>query len=99
LPFPEALSYSWQELWTVVQWQDPYTEVWHDVEGWQGTLDGVTDGLGKKTWWVASRDLDTGPFRWRVYRSEGGTLLATSEPFNLPGAVGAAVTVEVALTP
>jgi hypothetical protein len=59
----------------------------------------VKDKVGKKTWWVAGRDLGTGPFRWRVYRSEGGSLLATSEPFDLPGAVGATVTVEVVLAP
>jgi len=75
---------------------------WHDVEGWQGTLDSVATGeggtvMGKKVWWVAERDLGTGPFRWVVTRDEGGRLLGTSEPFDLPGAVGATVTVEVSL--
>ena len=83
----------------MVQWQDPYTGKWRDVVGWQGTFDGVEDKVGKKTWWVADGDLGTGPFRWRVYRTKGGSLLGTSEPFDLPGAAGAAVTVEVVLAP
>ena len=101
--FPEWLSYQWQELWTVVQWQDEWG-TWHDVEGWQGTLDHVTTSengeiVGKGTWWVAKDGLGTGPFRWQVYRSEGGRVLVTSDEFDLPGATGQAVTVEVALGP
>jgi hypothetical protein len=99
LQFPETISYAWQELWTVVQWQDPYTGKWRDVAGWQGTFDGVKDGVGRKNWWVASGDLGTGPFRWRIYRSKGGKLLATSEEFTLPERVNTAVRVEVSLVP
>jgi hypothetical protein len=91
----------WQELWTVVQWQYPHTNTWREVEGWQGTLDGVRgEGgavAGHKTWWVAERDLGAGPFRWLVYRSEGGPLLVASEPFDLPAGAGRTVVVEVTL--
>ena len=72
---------------------------WRDVAGWQGTLDSVEDGAGTKTWWVAKNDLGRGPFRWRVYRSQTGWLLITSEQFYLPGLNGGAVTVEVSLGP
>jgi hypothetical protein len=65
-------------LWTVVQWQDSAGN-WHDVEGWRGTLD-----EGQKVWWVAQKDFGTGPFRWVVYQSQGGKLLGSSVPFNLP---------------
>jgi len=86
LHFPdEGLSFSWQALWTTVQWQDAQGQ-WHDVEGWQGTLDEVQNGVGKKVWWVAEKDLGAGPFRWTVYRREGGEQLAESEPFYLPHA-------------
>ena len=96
----------WQELWTTVQWQDARGE-WHAVEGWQGTLDGVRLGdgdapIGDKTWWAAEDNLGSGPFRWAIYRGEGGgtgrgRLLATSEPFYLPGSTGATATVDVSL--
>lgn len=80
----------WQDLWTVVQWQDAHG-AWHVVEGWQGTLDEVdidTDGTvtGYKTWWVGEEILGQGPLRWQVYGGSGGQLLATSEPFHLPSA-------------
>ena len=39
----------WQDLWTVVEWQD-HRGTWHAVEGWQGGLDGVTtDESGQVT--------------------------------------------------
>lgn len=67
-------------LWTVVQWQDANQD-WHDVEGWQGTL----DENGQVIWWVAAKDLETGPFRWLVYESTDKQVsLVTSESFNLP---------------
>lgn len=96
-------SARWQELWTVVQWQDEWG-YWHDVEEWQGTLDKVKadengEVVGEKGWWVAEADLGKGPFRWLVYRSEGSTLLATSESFNLPASRHEVVKVEVSLAP
>jgi hypothetical protein len=100
--FPQTLAHPWQELWTVVQWQDRQGH-WHDVQGWQGTLDEavVEDGqpLGHKTWWVGAGDLGKGPFRWLVQRNTGGRVLATSAPFDLPGYNKATVTVEVTLAP
>ena len=75
--------------WSVVQWQDN-AGGWHDVESWQGTLDN-----GYRRWWVAPKVFDTGPFRWVVYRSPGGPVIATSVPFNLPAEAKQTVRVEV----
>jgi hypothetical protein len=96
-------SAHWQDVWTVVQWQDAWGN-WHDVEGWRGTLDGVSvakggDVVGQKTWWVAESDLGKGLFRWVVYRSEGGPQVGASEPFQLPGFNGGAITVAVSPIP
>ena len=89
--FPAAWPWSevhWQDVCTVVQWQDAWSD-WHAVEGWRGTLDDVSTGVsdkivGHKTWWVAAEDLGKGPFRWQAYRCGNGKLLATSAPFYLP---------------
>ena len=80
-------------LWTIVQWQDN-AGGWHDIEGWQGTLD---EGH-KKVWWVAPAESGKGPFRWAVYQSPKGKLLAQSESFYLPSA-GQTMRVEVPLAP
>lgn len=64
--------------WTVVQWQDLQGD-WHDVGGWQGTLN---DGV--RRWWVAPADFRKGPFRWVIYRSPDGERLSVSERFYLP---------------
>ncbi len=100
--FPEAWPWDevhWQDLWTVVQWQDPHTGTWHDVGGWQGTPDGVEvedeTVVGQKSWWVAEEDFGSGPFRWVMYQGQGGAQLATSEPFDLPGFNREVVQVEV----
>jgi hypothetical protein len=83
----------WQDVQTVVQWQDPWTGDWHDVEGWQGGLDSVALGkdgvVGSKGWWVGEDDLNKGPFRWQVW--VGDTLVGESDPFNLPPNRGAVV--------
>ena len=88
----------WQDLWTVSQWRD-HRGYWHDVEGWQGTLDEVQGGVGKKVWWVDEADLDRGPFRWLVYQERNGNLLAASDFFYLPSDVGRVEVVEVAVLP
>ena len=81
-------------LWTEVQWEGQ-PGAWYDVDGWRGHFN--RDEL--VTWWVAQDDLGTGPFRWLIYESEGGELLAISDLFDLPAAGGAMVTVKVSLTP
>jgi len=99
--FPDTWSETgmqWQDLWTVVQWQDQWSN-WRDVEGWQGTLDEVQDGVGAKVWWVTEVDLGKGPFRWRVYQERGGNLLVVSDSFDLPSDVGRVALVEVAVLP
>ena len=88
----------WQDLWTVVQWRDD-RGYWHNVEGWQGTLDEVQDGVGEKVWWVAEADLGKGPFRWLVYQERDGRLLVASDSFYLPSDVGRVALVEVAVLP
>lgn len=92
-------SVHWQDLWTVVQWQDEWGD-WHDVEGWQGTLDTVEIGkdetvVGHKTWWVGPGELGKGPFRWLVYQGKSDALLTASAPFDLPASRGGVVKVEV----
>jgi hypothetical protein len=82
------------DAWTVVQWQDSVGS-WHDIEGWQGTLD---EG-GQKVWWLAADLFGRGPFRWLVYQGQGGKLLAQSEPFYLPTSAGEKVKIEVSLGP
>lgn len=91
----------WQDPWTVVQWQDA-NGGWHDVEGWQGTLDTVKIGkdgtvVGYKTWWLGYEILGQGPFRWQVLGSQDGQLLVTSDPFNLPTTSKATLEVNVML--
>lgn len=86
------------DLWTAVQWQ-AHDGIWHTVEGWQGTLDEIKNGQGRKTWWVGKADMGTGPFRWLIYQSYQGKLLATSSPFYLPGLFEQTVKVEVPLAP
>lgn len=78
-------------LWTIVQWQDALGG-WHDVEGWQGTLD---DGV-HKTWWVDKADYGKGPFRWVVIYGEA---TFTSDSFYLPAYGGEVVRVQVSLEP
>lgn len=80
-------------LWTMIQWQDARGQ-WHDVDGWQGTVDGAI-----QIWWVAPRDFGKGPFRWRVYQNPGGLLLATSQSFSLPHTTGETVRVDVGIKP
>ena len=81
-------------LWTAVQWQDGEGR-WHDVEGWQGLLDEFGVGEGCKRWIVSERELGAGPFRWMLYRGQGGELLAASQAFALPSSYGETVRIEV----
>jgi hypothetical protein len=85
-------------VWTVVQWQDALGG-WHDVEGWRGTLDSISNGTGYKTWWVAPGDFGKGPFRWVVYDLIGGQLLVSSEAFNLPSNSHQMIVSDVSLNP
>ena len=79
-------------MWTVVQWEDA-NGGWHDVGGWQGTLDDETT----KLWWVAPKDFGTGPFRWTAFDIAGGEMLGVSNPFNLPDKVKDVILVELVL--
>ena len=80
-------------VWTVVQWQDS-AGGWHDVDGWQGTL----DAGDQKMWWLAPNLFGKGPFRWSVYRGDRARLLVTSALFYLPDSAGEERQVEVSLT-
>ncbi len=75
--------------WSVVQWQDANGD-WLNVEGWQGSLDN-----GHRLWWVAAKDFGKGPFRWVVFNSPDGPLIAASEPFTLPQFPNETVRVEL----
>ena len=79
-------------LGSIVQWQDALGG-WHDVEGWQGHL----EGEGYKAWWVAPKDYGTGPFRWVVYESSPAVPLVTSDSFNLPSSGHERVLITVTL--
>jgi hypothetical protein len=87
---------AWQDLWTVVEWQDE-EGTWHAVEGWQGGLEKVSGPTGWAIWWLANDLLGRGPFRWVVYERQGGPVMAVGEPFHLPAARGRIVTVKVSL--
>ncbi len=79
--------------WTVIQWQDS-AGGWHDVDGWQGTL----EAGNQKMWWLAPDLFGKGPFRWVVFQGNRARLLAISAPFYLPGFAGEERQVEVSLT-
>lgn len=79
--------------WTVVQWQDSAGN-WHDVEGWQGALEG-----SQKTWWVDAKDFRKGPFRWVVYAEQNGQILGHSNSFYLPTAAAEMIIVELSTKP
>jgi len=81
--------------WTEVQWQDEEGK-WHPVEGWQGPLERL-DGEWGRVWWVSQSQFGTGPFRWVIYRRQGGEPVALSDPFTLPETEGATRWVEVSL--
>ncbi len=97
-----TMGIHWQELCTVVQWQDRWG-YWHDVDGWQGTLDKVylDDGqvMGTKTWWVADTLFSEGPFRWLVNVDNGGKMMVSSDPFNMPDDGSQTMTLSVSLEP
>jgi len=81
------------DLWTMIEWQDPNHGDWYAVDGWRGMLDTPTT----QEWWVGSDMFGEGPFRWQLYESKGGELLATSESFMLPTSEDLMVIVNVTL--
>ena len=76
--------------WSVVQWQDSAGN-WHDVEGWRGAL--PTNGTQR--WAVEAKDFNTGPFRWVVTDSQGGSALGMSDAFNLPAGANETLHIKV----
>jgi hypothetical protein len=93
-----AQGLAWQDLWTVVEWQDG-DGTWHTVEGWQGHIGRVSENTGWTRWWLESDLFGQGPFRWVVYARPDGPMLAYSRPFDLPSQTGETVTVAVSLAP
>jgi len=65
--------------WAVVQWQDQQGD-WHNVEGWQGSL----NSAGTQRWWVDQKDFASGPFRWVVMSAKDGAIRGSSRFFDLP---------------
>ncbi len=85
------LDSTYNGYWTQVQWQNPTTEEWFDVDGWRGHV----DQSGNVTWWVAPSDLGSGPFRWQVFTNEGdASPVMTSDNFNLPTARSLTVSID-----
>lgn len=80
-------------VWTVVEWQDG-EGVWHEVTGWR---DGLAD-VDSRRWWVGPENFGTGPYRWVIYDGPEGTLLATSDWFDMPPQPRALVRAVVNLT-
>jgi hypothetical protein len=87
---------TWQDLQTVVQWQDKLGD-WHAVDGWRGALDEFVNGEGYKVWWVAEDDFDGGPFRWVVTDGQSDQPMAVSHSFSLPARSNEKVIVEIVL--
>jgi hypothetical protein len=76
----------------VVQFQDGFGN-WNTVDGWKGTLDGLTDvGVPFKKWAVYQANFGQGPFRWVVFNMDGQTIWGTSDAFNLPPGGGIELT-------
>ena len=93
----------WQEgLWHVIEWND-HAGTWYAVDGWQGTLETIQQEddrwVGQKELWVAQDNFGAGPFRWLIYKGEGGALMATSPEFYLPSESGNTISVELELSP
>lgn len=91
----------WYGLHTQVQWQTA-DGAWVDVKGWYGGHDDVDvapDGtaIATKTWWVASGDYGTGPFRWVVTDVADTGPLAESPAFHLPPRSGQTTVIELHL--
>lgn len=84
--------------WTVVQWQDSAGK-WIDVDSWRGAFDVVTDGVGRKTWWVDQSSFGPTLFRWVIYDGASNQVLAQSQPFNLPSENKQTVSTQVSLAP
>lgn len=93
----------WQEdLWHEVEW---YSEQngWTQVNGWHGRFDAIYQEdemmVARRELWGENHHVGTGPFRWRVYRSENGALLASSDAFYMPQQPGNIVIVRQEMTP
>jgi len=98
-----GLGLQWQELWTVVEWQDPLGD-WYEVESddgtmaWQGTLDYIDkEGKAWKVWWVDPPDYGKGPFRWVIYDRQGGNVMVVTHNFYLPSGANKRVIVETSV--
>lgn len=70
--------------WVGVQWLDTLG-MWHDVRGWQGSLDTLGGGQPMLKQWTVTPDLyGRGPFRWIIYDETGDGVWGTSPSFTLP---------------
>jgi hypothetical protein len=75
--------------WVGVQWQDR-AGGWHNVAGWQTELTAAEETqVPSQEWAVYAEDYGRGPFRWVIYREQGGPVWATSPRFFLPNGAGA----------
>ena len=91
---PSCAVLPWQEMWTVVQWQDGLGR-WHDVEGWQGKMEVIGGDQATRSWWVDHKDFGAGPFRWLICQENCHNPLGASASFYLPDGLNRVVAVEV----
>jgi len=85
----------WQDVTVGVQWLDR-SGMWHDVESWRGKFDEISNGVGRKVWWVSQYTFGPTSFRWVVYDGMG-QVLTQSQPFGLPRENRQSVLVKVRL--
>ena len=75
------------ELFAQVQWLAG-DGTWVTTDGWRGTLEFEPSGdsgvIGMQHWAVGRSLYGQTEFRWQVFDREGGTLIGTSEMFDMP---------------
>jgi hypothetical protein len=79
------------KAWVEVQWRDGLGG-WHNVPTWPGPLLAMIPpdqpGAVCTVRWVVKDDFGKGPFRWVVYRGEGGGTWGISDMFFFPTYAG-----------
>lgn len=65
--------------WVTIEWLAGDGD-WYEVDGWRGNIHN-----GQVIWWVSSRNLGDGKYKWVVYDDDSkATILKVSDPFYLP---------------
>lgn len=78
--------------WVGIQWIDS-AGIWHDVPGWQGSLDlNANSTTPFKQYTVFHNQLGAGPFHWVLYTQKDGSIIGVSPNFTLPQNAGQMLT-------